>query len=467
MPVNSFENYPMSWKPNKNELTSPVYQCLADVMERDIKNGELCANTKLPPQRELADYLDLNLTTITKAYKLCEMRGLIHAVVGKGTFVSPYANVPTSIVEKEHSAQIELAAIHPYYEHNKLIRDITIEILKKPFSEQLFESSYPLGNWNQLKAGAKWISDTGLQADIEHTMITSGVQNALSIILSSLFEAGDRIIVDLYTYPNFIGLANQLHLQLVPIESDSQGIRTDLLEHICSTQKIKGIYLMPSGNNPTNLPCSAARRHELICLIRNKNLIAIEDDNYAALFGEKLPPLAAELPEHCIFISGLSKPVCPGLRLAYLYTPSRFHNTLEQSSFNHNLKISSLSMEIAAELVHSGLAKQIADEKRNLSIMRNRIYNEYFPSERPYLETYCQWLILPEYCSGRLCEVALSHQGIHVFGAERFAVGNQAKCNAIRIATCSPTDEASLRQGLESIRQFIAGERENAHSYKM
>lgn len=90
----------MSWKPDRKELRYPIYYCLADMMERDIKSGRLPANTKMPPQRELADFLDLNLSTITKAYKLCEMRGLIHAVTGKGTFVVPSANVPISTVEK-------------------------------------------------------------------------------------------------------------------------------------------------------------------------------------------------------------------------------------------------------------------------------------------------------------------------------------------------------------------------------
>ena len=114
MPINSFDEYPMSWKPEKSELAFPIYYCLADMLERDIKSGRLSANTKLPPQRELADFLDLNLSTVTKAYKLCEMRGLIHAITGKGTFVTPYANVPTSTVEKSPDPRIELAIIHPF-----------------------------------------------------------------------------------------------------------------------------------------------------------------------------------------------------------------------------------------------------------------------------------------------------------------------------------------------------------------
>ncbi len=89
MPVNSFENYPMSWKPSKSALSKPYYLSIASLLEADILSGALKAHTKLPPQRELADFLDLNLSTITRAYKLCELKGLLYAVTGNGTFVSP------------------------------------------------------------------------------------------------------------------------------------------------------------------------------------------------------------------------------------------------------------------------------------------------------------------------------------------------------------------------------------------
>lgn len=88
MPINSFENYPMSWKPLIDKTGKPIYQLLAGQLVQDISNGVLLPGTKLPPQRELADYLDLNLSTISKAFKVCEIKGLISATVGSGTFVS-------------------------------------------------------------------------------------------------------------------------------------------------------------------------------------------------------------------------------------------------------------------------------------------------------------------------------------------------------------------------------------------
>jgi hypothetical protein len=72
MPINSFENYPMSWKPSIDKTKKPIYQALAGQLEQDILNGVLLPGTKLPSQRELADYLDLNLSTISKAFKVCD-----------------------------------------------------------------------------------------------------------------------------------------------------------------------------------------------------------------------------------------------------------------------------------------------------------------------------------------------------------------------------------------------------------
>ena len=69
MPVNSFEDYPMSWKPTLKHQTKPLYLALARQLEQDIKNGNLLPGTKLPPQRELADFLDINVVRYPKPVK--------------------------------------------------------------------------------------------------------------------------------------------------------------------------------------------------------------------------------------------------------------------------------------------------------------------------------------------------------------------------------------------------------------
>ena len=114
-----------------------------------------------------------------------------------------------------------------------------------------------------------------------------------------------------------------------------------------------------------------------------------------------------------------------------------------------------MNMEIAAEIIRSGLAWKIIQKKRNAAVSRNRIYAGYFPDSKLRMESYYQWLELPAHSTGNLCEAELSRLGVSVFGAERFSVGNQTKANAVRVATCSPENDAQLRQGLEVLRTFI------------
>lgn len=48
MPINSFVNYPMSWRPDRHTLKRPIYHSIASLLEQDIASGLLVPGTKLP-----------------------------------------------------------------------------------------------------------------------------------------------------------------------------------------------------------------------------------------------------------------------------------------------------------------------------------------------------------------------------------------------------------------------------------
>ena len=188
MPVNSFENYPMNWKPDKELLKFPVYISLAELLEQDIMSGRLPANTQLPPQRELADFLDVNLSTITRAFKRCETKGLIYAIIGKGTFVSPNAALPVLDIPENHP-YIELGPIRPYYQFNADVADAARRILQGTYSDKLFEFELTSGNNRHRKIAATWLAEFQITTSDDHIILASGTQNALAIALLSLFKA--------------------------------------------------------------------------------------------------------------------------------------------------------------------------------------------------------------------------------------------------------------------------------------
>src|SRR5215813_14398481 len=78
----------MDWLPTLSEWQGPVFTRIVDALAADIAGGRLVRGQQLPTHRALAAALDVDLTTVTRAYGEARRRGLLEARVGQGTFVS-------------------------------------------------------------------------------------------------------------------------------------------------------------------------------------------------------------------------------------------------------------------------------------------------------------------------------------------------------------------------------------------
>src|SRR5260370_33496218 len=66
----------------------PIYQRLADAIGERIASGELVGGARLPPHREIARALGINVTTVTRAFSALQQRGLVEARPGRGTLIA-------------------------------------------------------------------------------------------------------------------------------------------------------------------------------------------------------------------------------------------------------------------------------------------------------------------------------------------------------------------------------------------
>jgi DNA-binding transcriptional regulator YhcF (GntR family) len=78
----------MDWLPTLSERQGPVFLRIVDALAADIASGRLVRGQQIPTHRALASALDVDLTTVTRAYGEARRRGLLEAQVGRGTFVS-------------------------------------------------------------------------------------------------------------------------------------------------------------------------------------------------------------------------------------------------------------------------------------------------------------------------------------------------------------------------------------------
>lgn len=463
MPINSFVDYPMSWRPDKTTLKRPLYLSLAKLLEHDIANGVLAPGTKLPPQRELADFLDVNFTTITRTYKICETKGLLYAVTGSGTFVSP--NAARSItISKDKVAMdcIDLGFVASFEQSNRLVALAAKKVMEKSYVEGLLNYNDPTGLPHHKMAGLSWMKTFGIQAEAEHTAIVSGAQNALAITLFALFEPGNRIAVDVFTYANFIEISKMYRIQLVPVLGDEDGMLPSELDQQCRRLDIHGIFLMPSCSNPTTVMMPEARKNELAAVISEHHLILIEDDIHAFLtagiMSDYNHPFFHLLPDQTIYICSTSKSICSGLRVAYMVFGEKFKERIEKAIFNINVKTSSLDAEIITELILSGKAKEIVEQKKQLAETANHLFSTYFPmhSCKGHPLSFYRWLPIQSQEAAMQIERSLQDRGIHVFHSDRFLSGAGIPDKFLRVALASTNSIEELERGLAILKMNVS-----------
>ncbi|MFB5284898.1 PLP-dependent aminotransferase family protein [Peribacillus sp. Hz7] len=458
MPINSFENYPMSWKPSIDKTKKPIYQTIAGQLEQDILNGVLLPGTKLPPQRELADYLDLNLSTISKAFKVCELKGLLSAAVGSGTFVSYDALSNAYLLEDSKPKHlIEMGATLP---DNASYEPLLLQ-LKSMLQETDYEKWFGYGRtgeslW-QKDAAIKLIRRGGFETTVDHILFANGGQNAIAATLASLCKPGDRIGVDDHTYPGLKTVAAMLSVQIVPIKSENYEMSPTSFEYACKNENIKGIYLIPDYHNPTASFMSVENRKRIAAIAKKYNQFIIEDGSYHLLNQKPLLAVASFAPEQVIYIASLSKSLAPGLRLAYVAVPSQFKEPISKALYNLNITVSPLLAELTARTIVSNQFEVLIEGHREQTIRRNQIVNRYFADYTCLgVETgIFRWLLLPGEITGAEFEKLAAGQGVQVYAAERFVVGNSCPERAVRVSVCAPKTLEELEQGLITLKRLL------------
>lgn len=458
MPVNSFENYPMSWKPTLDRRSRSLYKTLAEQLENDIESGLLKPGTKLPPQRELADFLDVNVSTISKAFHLCELKGLLSATVGSGTFVSYDVLTNGRLLPSDtESSVIDMGATIPEPSGNVFLTKMLREIVAEEQVSDLF--GYPIlrtVEW-QKDAVVKLLARCGYTTSWDWILSANGGQNALSAVLAALFHRGDKIAVDAHIYPGIKSAAAMFGIQLVPVPGDNFGMSTEALEFVCKNEKISGVYLIPACHNPTTITMPPKRRKEIAEIIKKFQCILIEDGTYQ-LMHSGMQAVSETIKDQSIYIITLSKVIAPGLRIAYLSVPPKYKNAVSDALYSLNVSIVPLMAELSARVVASGRIESIIDEHKANTKKRNKIVTRLLGQKNCLGKDtdIFRWLLLPEHYTGIFFEQLAYSKGVRVYSAEKFAVGKTPPAHAVRLSICAPANLEELKKGIEIISGLIS-----------
>jgi DNA-binding transcriptional MocR family regulator len=196
------------------------------------------------------------------------------------------------------------------------------------------------------------MSGHGVPTTADDLLITTGSQQALTLLASTLLAPGSVVAVEEPTYLAALQCFRFAGARLVPVPADDQGILPDALSRIIATERPTVLYLVPTFGNPTGRTMSAERRLAAAELAAAGDLWIIEDDPYGELhYDGTVPPKLASAPaahERVIYLGSLSKILAPGLRLGWLRAPAALRAPLTVAKQAADLHTSTIDQAAAA-----------------------------------------------------------------------------------------------------------------------
>lgn len=448
------------WDPDLSSQAEPKYQALLDALDRDIQAGVLPPGTRLPTQRDLATQLGVAIGTVSKAYAMAERRGLLSGEVGRGTFVrrrEPNFHEGASD-EGDDPALLDLSK-------GRLVRDpreptlrrALETISRRPDLDRLVDYYQPAaGMARHRAAGASWVGRSGLDVEPGRVVITSGAQHGAAVVLATIARPGDVVLAEEVTYAGIKALAGLLHLQLLGLKMDEQGVRPDAFDAACRSHTPRALFCMPNLQNPTGRTMSLARRQEIAAIAQTRDVALIEDDVNGFLPFPAQPPLAQLAPSHTYYVTGTSKSLAPGLRIGYVVPPPERVERIAATVRASTWLTSPILGELVSEWIESGEADELVEWKRSETAARTRLARDILGRWLPGGPvSFHLWLPLPEPWRTEAFVAHARARGVMVTPSQEFMVGRDTAPHAVRVCLGATLGRERLEEGLRRLAVLL------------
>jgi DNA-binding transcriptional MocR family regulator len=459
------EHAPWAPRLKKTADRKPVYLAIADAIADDVALGRLSTGQRLPPQRELAQRLGIDFTTVARAYVEAQRRGLIESKVGRGSFVSGHRrpSVPRALVA---GPVVDMTMNMPPEPDIERVNEAMREGYKALAGEIEHFTRYQDfgGSVRDCEAGHLWLRRRGLDTDPSQVIVVPGAQCGLLAALTSLAPPGSLICCEEITYPGMRALAKLLGIRLIGLPTDSEGIDAVAFAGACAQYAPKALYCVPTLNNPTTVTTTAARRRALAEVARHYDVPIIEDDPYGLLEPDAPPPIAHFAPERTIYIAGLSKTLSAGLRVAYMTAPSAAVRARLVSAIRSTTVMTSpITAALATRWITDGTADIMLAAIRKETTARARIAMRLLPPEAAmvHLDSFHVWLRLPDGWIATDFAAQMNASGVGVVASPAFAVSAHPP-EAVRICLGGPLTRDQVSGALKLLAQVVAAPRDVA-----
>ncbi|MCP3723425.1 PLP-dependent aminotransferase family protein [Paraburkholderia sp. CNPSo 3272] len=435
-------------------------------LEEQVRSGQYPPGSRLPPQRDLAVELGINVSTVSRAYKELQARGLIVASKRRGSIVTGGAMPAVGAAAQrgsqasgaDASGVVDLTVNRPATgEFLAQLARTMASISRDPRFAETQEYQPPQGAEWARAAGAQWIAAPGFTPSPENLVVTSGAQHGLYAVLSSLMGHEGVILSDKLTYYGLKALAPVFQFELVGVPSDAEGLLPDQLEDACRRMPVKAIFTVPNLQNPSVVTMSLERRLALVEIARRHHVAIIEDDVYGPLLRKRLPTIASLCPELTFHVASTSKVLAPGLRIGYLLTPPHGAPLAAEAVRTTAWMPAPLTTLVTTRWIEDGTARLILEAQRAELQARQELALEILPRDLLNSDPACMfvWLRVPApWRSDDFAANALA-RGVNTMPASAFAVDRSTLEHGVRINLACATSREQLARALKVLARTL------------
>ena len=250
-----------------------------------------------------------------------------------------------------------------------------------------------------------------MEVDEDELLVTTGGQQVIDLVCKTLLDPGDVVVCEAPTYPGAVPTFCAYQAKVVQVTMDRDGMRTDELESTLdelerSGHRPKFIYTVPNFHNPAGVTLSLERRHELVRIASERELLVLEDNPYGLLRyeGAPLPTLRSLDEDFIIYASTFSKILSPGVRLGWTAAPAPVLAKMTLGKQSSDLCSSSISQYFVSAYFDSGpwedyVRSLIEIYRRRRDVMLDALA-EQFPREAEWTHPeggLFIWATLPDY----------------------------------------------------------------------
>ena len=440
--------------------SGPLYQQLAQRIAALIDDGSLRADEQLPPERTLCEALSVSRGTVVRAFDQLASNGAVSRVQGRGTTVagrpvtarSPSGEFVGERLWMGESTEIDLLMAIPTMLPE--VADLVAGIDLAAHTVDL-DGAEPLGWWTLREAIARLHTRQGLPTSAHQILVTSGAQQAISIVAASMVRPGDVVLGEENTWPGLIDSVQHIGARFEPVRLDRDGLIVDDLEAKIDRFRPGLMVVNPQHQNPTGSRLPPERVEAVAALARRHRIPTLEDRVSADLgFDRRHLPAIDEHDTggYGLIAGSICKIVWPGLRLGWLRADAQIINRLRSHKAMADMFTPAISqvlglavLERYDELLDRRLEQLRPAADLVVDTLRSQLSDWSFTPPRGGLSV---WATLPENASATAFVQHAGRHGLLIASGRQFSA-DDADCPNIRIPfTAAP---ATLATGLQRL----------------